>query len=92
MNRIKTNPCTTRLPERKLNELQNEWGLTNTPKTNSYTLTYTPREILTTQNNTEEFHTKTITKTKKLLYTLFHSARDCKTTGDIVSTERTRAQ
>ena len=38
----------TRLPERKLNELQNEWWLTNTPQTNSYTLTYTPREIITT--------------------------------------------
>ena len=31
-------------------------------------------------------------QSEKLLYTLFRSARDCKTTGDIASTECTRAQ
>ena len=50
---------------------------TKTKTKNSFTLTYT-REIRTTENteDTEEFHTKTITITKKLLYTLFRSARD----------------
>ena len=77
INRIQTNNSVRSHPlERKLNELQNEWGLTNTPKTNSYTLTYTPREIRTgIHEDTEEFRTKTKTKTKNS-FTLFSALRE----------------